>query len=417
MANSINNMTGLALPRNVRTMKDRFNLKLGQKSFSRNSDFITGERYAQLIVEVENAKCKDRKRESMDYRRIARFDVLSVGTTKKLIVPISRSGNNEIIYFVSTDELFDIIHDAHMTLGHGGRCRLEKQLKSKYKNISRDAIMMYLNVCDVCHEKKRRCNTEEGDTGDAAPNGRGSNSKRRKSKVASSSSPPSSSSSSLAIPAVEDTMNSARVDLIDMQGCPDEEYKFIMVYRDHTTKFVVLRPLKTKMAAEVSYNLMDMFCLLGAPSVMYSDTFNGRGFVSELCDTWKGLKVVYGRPHHTLVNKSERSNLDVQNVLTTWMEENKSNRWSEGLRFCQFRKNNAYHPTIRQKPHEALFGQKVLVGLKSSAIMDAVIAAQVSDEFYPNGLQQEASLANMHQERNCLGTNHEMWGRLHLSQC
>ncbi len=37
-----------------------------------------------------------------------------------------------------------------------------------------------------------------------------------------------------------------QVDLIDMQSEPNGEFKHILNYQDHLTKFVFLKPLKTK---------------------------------------------------------------------------------------------------------------------------------------------------------------------------
>ena len=67
-----------------------------------------------------------------------------------------------------------------------------------------------------------------------------------------------------------------QVDLIDMQSCKDGEFKFIMNYQDYLTKFVVLRALKSKTAAEVWDNLIDIFCSFGASAILQSD--NGREF-------------------------------------------------------------------------------------------------------------------------------------------
>ena len=53
-------------------------------------------------------------------------------------------------------------------------------------------------------------------------------------------------------------MNSrAQVDLIDMQSQPDGELKWILVYQDHLTKFVQLRPTKSKCAPELL-----IYCLI-----------------------------------------------------------------------------------------------------------------------------------------------------------
>jgi hypothetical protein len=45
-------------------------------------------------------------------------------------------------------------------------------------------------------------------------------------------------------------------------------------YEDHLTKFAVLRPLTSKLAAEVGFQLLDIFLLFGAPHILQSD--NGR---------------------------------------------------------------------------------------------------------------------------------------------
>jgi len=56
-----------------------------------------------------------------------------------------------------------------------------------------------------------------------------------------------------------------------MQAQPDGDYKFIMVYQDHLTKFVILRPLTRKRAEEVAYVLIDIFTTFGAPAILQSD--------------------------------------------------------------------------------------------------------------------------------------------------
>lgn len=71
-----------------------------------------------------------------------------------------------------------------------------------------------------------------------------------------------------------------QVDLIDLQSQADGDYKFIMVYQDHLTKFVRLRALKTKTAAEVAYHLTDIFSDIGAPIILQSD--NGREFANSV---------------------------------------------------------------------------------------------------------------------------------------
>lgn len=155
------------------------------------------------------------------------------------------------------------------------------------------------------------------------------------------------------------------------QSNKDREFKFILVHQDHMTKFINLKALKTKTAAEVAYNLIDIFCLFGAPSTLQSD--NGREFVNsiitEVETMWKGLKIVHGKPRHSQSQGSvERANQDVERMLYAWMEENGTSKWTEGLRFVQLQKNNALHSGIEQSPYEALFGRPAPFGLASSQL-------------------------------------------------
>ena len=97
-----------------------------------------------------------------------------------------------------------------------------------------------------------------------------------------------------------------------------------------------MRPLKSKTAAEVTYNRLDIFLILGAAMILQSEY--GREFtasiITELKSLWPDLKIVHGRPRHPQSQGSvERANADVKEMLATWLSENNSTQWSEGLRF------------------------------------------------------------------------------------
>ena len=89
---------------------------------------------------------------------------------------------------------------------------------------------------------------------------------------------------------VSSELNSrCQVDLINLQSNSDGEYKFIMVYQDHLTKFVQLPSLKTKRAEEVAHHILTF----DFPAVLQLD--NGREFsnqvISELCAMWKNINI------------------------------------------------------------------------------------------------------------------------------
>ena len=107
----------------------------------------------------------------------------------------------------------------------------------------------------------------------------------------------------------------AQVELIDMQSQPDGDLKWVLVYQDHLTKFVQLRPVTSKRAPEIAYQLPDIFSIFGAPSILQID--NGREFVNsvitELSAMWDGLKIVHGKPRH-----SQRATVKFNYSLGSW---------------------------------------------------------------------------------------------------
>jgi hypothetical protein len=126
-----------------------------------------------------------------------------------------------------------------------------------------------------------------------------------------------------------------------------------MAYQDHLTKFVLLWALQSKRAEEVAYQLTDIFRTFGAPCILHSD--NGREFVNsviaELTTLCPELKIVHGKPRHNQSQSSvERANQDIENMLASWIKDNHSTNWSNGLRYVQFMKNRSLHSGIKQSP-------------------------------------------------------------------
>src|SRR5436309_4266617 len=62
-----------------------------------------------------------------------------------------------------------------------------------------------------------------------------------------------------------------QVDLIDFQSCHDGEFNWLLNYQDHATKFLHLRPLRSKHAANVAEELSKIFFTWGAPTILQSD--------------------------------------------------------------------------------------------------------------------------------------------------
>lgn len=119
-------------------LKTQFMEKVMSSKKTESSFHIeTRQKYEELISEVESAK-EAQKKTSLQYRRLKRYDILHVGDMKKLIMPLSDKMN--VQYYVTDDELFDVINSAHRECGHGDRDRTLKALRNKYANVTKECI-------------------------------------------------------------------------------------------------------------------------------------------------------------------------------------------------------------------------------------------------------------------------------------
>lgn len=57
-------------------------------------------------------------------------------------------------YFIKNEEIFDVLFNAHESIGHGGRHRMIYQLQKKYKNVTQEMIAMFLKLCRTCQLKQ-----------------------------------------------------------------------------------------------------------------------------------------------------------------------------------------------------------------------------------------------------------------------
>jgi hypothetical protein len=142
--------------------------------------------------------------------------------------------------------MYSIVLRAHLNTGHGERDKMLKEVNKKYANVTRNVLNLFKEMCEECQLKKRK-NASKGLV--------------------------------VKLLLIKDFNSRGQVDLVDMQSMRDGDFKFILHYQDHLTKFAVLRPLTSKLAAEVGFQLLDIFLLFGAPHILQSD--NGREFTAH----------------------------------------------------------------------------------------------------------------------------------------
>ena len=69
-----------------------------------------------------------------------------------------------------------------------------------------------------------------------------------------------------------------QLDLIDLQSCPDGDFKWLLHYVDHGLKVVDNRALTNGTAMAIAYALIEIFTFLGAPAIIQTD--NGRNLAN-----------------------------------------------------------------------------------------------------------------------------------------
>ncbi|XP_045450666.1 uncharacterized protein LOC123659494 [Melitaea cinxia] len=114
-----------------------------------------------------------------------------------------------------------------------------------------------------------------------------------------------------------------------------------MVYQDHLTKFVLLRVLQCKRAAEVAYHLNDIFLTIGAPCILQSD--NGREFVNN---------VISELARHSQSQGSvERANQDIENTIGIQDEDDlrKAIKDARNVNLTEDRNDNVVEVSNREK--------------------------------------------------------------------
>uniref|UniRef100_A0A1B6DP93 Integrase zinc-binding domain-containing protein n=1 Tax=Clastoptera arizonana TaxID=38151 RepID=A0A1B6DP93_9HEMI len=141
--------------------RERFMTTVLQSENEKSTHFnvLTKDKYQQLINEVETAANTDKKT-PLQQRCLKRFGVIDIGGVKKLVAAGER--NEDIKYYLTVDELYDVIDAAHGAVGHGGRDRMLAETSKKYANITKEEIQLYLSMCQVCHMKKKKKETRSG---------------------------------------------------------------------------------------------------------------------------------------------------------------------------------------------------------------------------------------------------------------
>ncbi|CAF3015172.1 unnamed protein product [Rotaria socialis] len=383
------------------------------KTIATRRSVYSQDRLEQILSESIQAKEKEPgDRTAKDYRRIKRFDIVDVQGKQRLVAARTDNEEKDIRFFVSIEEMYDIIDYTHKKMNHGGRDRLWPILSKQYANIPREVIQTYLKMCDYCCKRRKRINTDStndnanlsvhNDTNELMDTSLTNiihdiqplqptniikheqhlqQQQQQQQHIVTQSAPivihnniNTSLHQQLPVENIFDAGNShvmnrlCEYDLIDLQNAHDGDYGYVLVYQDYLTKFTQLRPLKTKSPIELGTTLMDIFCIFGPPLVLQSSAdlhIENSAIQQTLEAVWPGIRL-YQDDSSQWRETAKLRNEQIRSMIAAWMFVNNNPRWSYGLKFVQLTLNSNINNELKRSPYEALF--KMLPVLRPATV-------------------------------------------------
>lgn len=140
------------------------------------------------------------------------------------------------------------------------------------------------------------------------------------------------------------------INFIDFNGSPDEEYKYVIFFEDDDSKFIILKPLMSVDQNHVGKVLLDIFTLVGVPSVISTQSQDlikpTLKLFAPLCEHFKS-KIVS--------SDCNGRTLHIKTLIENWMALNKTKKWSNGLGYVQFYNNCKYNRETKNSPFSLFF--------------------------------------------------------------
>jgi hypothetical protein len=243
------------------------------------------------------------------------------------------------------ENYYEILKEAHMKTGHGGRDKMRHETAQHYYWIPSKIIDAFLPTCVSCQVRKP-----------------------------------------LKLHVVPTAiislgfMTRLQIDLVDMRTRPDGELKWILHCRDHFTKYSWGYAVPSKEARHVAENLLSLFYQFGPCKILQSD--NGKEFtaqvIKDLKKLWPGLIILNGRPRHPQSQGLvERGNSTLCDILGKLMHDRNTSHWTSCLLPAIYSMNTSLAQGIKHTPFEVVFGQKPRVDL---TLWQSIAEQDIEDE-------------------------------------
>ena len=260
-----------------------------------HTDPVTGKHVSQAEF---------RRRHSKNWYRLARVYKVttSISANGTVVERLKRLDDESCEWklVVHEENVFDAILECHRTVGHKKVAATRNQASQKYWNVTEELCKTFVSCCpECCHE---------------APKAK---------KLLGARNPIYSAQ----------FRDRYQADLVDYRSNPKPdvngiEMKWLLVVKDHFTKFTMLRPIARKEAKLVANELSVTFGVLGYPLIFHTD--NGKEFTADLVlslvKEWNpSCKTVTGRRRTPRDQGSvERANASIKAVIAKLEQEQRN---------------------------------------------------------------------------------------------
>ena len=150
------------------------------------------------------------------------------------------------------------------------------------------------------------------------------------------------------------------MDLIGLLKCSERGFVFILIIIDVLTRFVVLKPLRTKEAKEIAYALVKVFANYGVPKMIQFD--NEATFLSKIIEE---LRFVSGFEARNIMKYNPRQNgvverfvAETKRVLMKWLHGDVSG-WEYFIPAVQMGLNDQILLRHNSRPFSLMFGRRM----------------------------------------------------------
>lgn len=301
-----------------------------------NKASLTNEEYQDRLNQLRRLKEDLERDDDMiispnNQRLIINYDVKIEGGREWLVRPIRGVPPAEFPLYVTNDELFDVLHEAHLETNHGTEEQMLDKIRFKYCNVTREAVVTYLELCPHCFNPRQDLHeVEESAFAPIAP---------------IVPIVPIAPIAPVLAPMPSLSMHNGKsvyFGLINMQHWARDGFSCIMVHWEDRTQLVHALPLQSTSYVHVAIGLLEIYASFGMPYYLDApyDISYLISVIEYIKSVWRCGVPIKLRSRNDINDTIKGCDL-VNAIMGPWLNDERFlSNWPMELKYSQFLMNN-----------------------------------------------------------------------------